>query len=135
MNKNVATYLGRTLVALFGIGLLTVSIVMKVWWKGDFRTMLMFGALIGLFLGYGLGGDIWGARFFDFFAHTQSAKVADKPVPPMLEKLAQFLGCVLLGFLVLVFVSVMVILVRQHRGGANNAVEPTRALPGARGSP
>jgi hypothetical protein len=134
MNQKIATYLGRGLVTLLGLVLLIAGVVLKIW-RAEGHSLLMYSAVVGLFLGYGLGGDIWGARLFDFFLHTGARKVALKPVHPVIEKFAQFLGYVLVAFLLLVFVCVMAVLMRQHRAGAINAVEPTRAPEGARGSP
>jgi hypothetical protein len=134
MNQKIGTYLGRALVTLLGLVLLIVGIALRVW-KGGGHGVVMYAAVVGVFLGYGLGGDIWGARIFDLFLHTDTRKVAHKSVHPAMEKLAHFLGYILVGFLVLVLICVVAALTHQHHVGANDAVEPTRAPSGASGSP
>ena len=36
-------------------------------WKTGIKAWMIFGAITGLFIGYGVGGDVWGARLFDIF--------------------------------------------------------------------
>lgn len=110
MKRNATTYVGRFVIALFGLGLLVLCLKLKIWSTMGIEKVWTFCALLGLFLGYGFGGDIWGARLFDLFAHTQSRKVAEEPLPPVFEKLAQILGVVIAGFLVVAAVFIVVVL-------------------------
>jgi hypothetical protein len=102
MSRNATTVLGRIVVGLFGLGLLMLGFQVRIWSTMHVEGMLMFGALAGLFLGYALGGDLWGARLFDLFAHTQSRKVAEEPLPPRVERIAQILGVLIAGLLILI---------------------------------
>lgn len=113
MHRNIATGLGRVLIALLGLGLLLVSFKLKVWWQGGIHQISAFGALIGLFVGYGLVGDVWGARLFDFFARTRSRKAVAEPLPPMAEKVARFLGVIVAGLLVLALVFMYLVATRR----------------------
>ncbi len=113
MSRNVTTALGRIVIGLFGLALLVLSFEMGIWSAKQFEGMTVFGALTGLFLGYALGGDLWGARLFDLFAHTQSRKVAEEPLPPKVEKIAQVLGVVISGLLILVALFIATIVLRR----------------------
>src|SRR5262245_21633694 len=113
MSRNASTALGRIVVGLFGLGLLVLSFKMGIWSSKQVEVMAVFGALTGLFLGYGLGGDLWGARLFDLFAHTQSRKVAQEPLPPRVEKIARTLGVLIAGSLILVALFIAAIVVRR----------------------
>ena len=113
MKKNPATYAGRVVVTLFGLGLLFLSIELGILSSWDFQTISCFGALIGLCLGYGIGGDLWGARLFDLFAHTRVRDHAEEPLSPAFEKTARILGVIIAGFLVLAFLFIMTVLLTR----------------------
>jgi hypothetical protein len=75
---------------------------------------MKLGAMIGLCLGYGLGGDIWGARLSDLFTgHNTERLVKDgKPVSSFMQKATLF---VLIGLLVLLSgLWVVVLLCMRH---------------------
>ncbi len=101
------------MIGIFGLGLLLLGFKMDIWSTNRVESMAAFGALTGLFLGYGLGGDLWGARLFDLFAHTQSRKVALEPLPPRVEKIAQILGVLVSGLLILTAVFIATIVMRR----------------------
>jgi hypothetical protein len=84
--NKVATLIARVLILLFGIGLLAIFMNFKIWKKADVTTGTLFGAFIGLCVGYGLGGDIWGARIFDLFTGLKVRREveADGEVPSYL---------------------------------------------------
>jgi len=100
-------------VGLFGLGLLALAVELKVW-TGGLHTLWLFGALIGLFTGYGLGGDLWGARIFDFFVHTESRKLVGEPLSPAFEKTARLLGVVIAGALVLAAAFIAAVVWRRE---------------------
>src|SRR5437016_4798016 len=103
----IATHIGRVFACCVGGGLLVTAIVLKVWIKSDLKELMKFAAVIGLCLGYGLGGDIWGARVFDLFAGHNSEKDAGKPVHPFMQKAMLFSLIGLLVFVVAVWVAVL----------------------------
>ncbi len=70
----IPTYIARAVIGLIGMGLLIFFIVSKIWRTAGLAHCLAFCAVIGLFLGYGLGGDIWGARLFDLFTGLNSRR-------------------------------------------------------------
>jgi hypothetical protein len=82
-NKNnpftgeVARYIFRAVICLFGIGLLVIFFVYGIW-RAGIKAWMTFGAITGLFIGYGVGGDIWGARLFDLFTGQNSRRSAEK---------------------------------------------------------
>jgi hypothetical protein len=65
------------LAGFFGLAVLAAFILAKKW---DVGTVLMLGAFCGLTLGYAFGGDIWGARLFNFFT-GQRVHVPEKSNP------------------------------------------------------
>jgi hypothetical protein len=76
--NKIATYITRAIICLFGIGLLIIFIVSKIWKTTNFKVWMTFGALIGLCVGYGIGGDIWGARLFDLFTGRNIRRLVEK---------------------------------------------------------
>jgi hypothetical protein len=78
VGNKVATYIARAVICLFGVGLLITFVAFKIWKTADFKMWMTFGALIGLCIGYGLGGDIWGARLFDLFTGSKSRRYVEK---------------------------------------------------------
>ena len=67
----------RVFIGLFGIGLLFLFFRYGIW-RAGLKAWMTFGALTGLFIGYGIGGDIWGARFFDLFTGQNSRRSVEK---------------------------------------------------------
>lgn len=76
--NKAATYIARAVICLFGVGLLIIFIISKIWQTVNLKVWMTFGALIGLCMGYGLGGDIWGARLFDLFTGHNSRRLVEK---------------------------------------------------------
>jgi hypothetical protein len=76
--NKAATYIARVIICLFGVGLLIVFVAFKIWETADFKIWMTFGALIGLCVGYGIAGDIWGARLFDLFTGLNSRRLVEK---------------------------------------------------------
>jgi hypothetical protein len=72
--NKVATFIARVLILLFGIGLIAIFVNSMIWKKADFTTWTIFGTVTGLCVGYGLGGDIWGARIFDLFTGLKTRR-------------------------------------------------------------
>jgi len=103
----VATYIGRAFACCVGGGLVIFLIAFKAWRKLGVHQWLIFGAMIGLCLGYGLGGDIWGARLYGFFTGHNFQKEAEKPVHPAAQKGMLFILIGLLVFVVAVWVAVL----------------------------
>jgi hypothetical protein len=90
----IATLIFRGIIFCLGVLLLVVFI--KIWSTGDFRRFGICCALISLFIGYGIGGDIWGARLFSFFRGRNVERDAAQPSP----RLSKTLLFILVGFLV-----------------------------------
>jgi hypothetical protein len=67
----------RVFICLLGVGLLYLFFRYGIWRAGP-KAWLTFGAITGLFIGYGIGGDIWGARFFDLFTGQNSRRSVEK---------------------------------------------------------
>jgi hypothetical protein len=67
----------RAIVLLIGIGLLVMFFVYGIW-RAGLKAWMTFGAITGLFIGYGIGGDIWGARLFDLFTGQNSRRSVEK---------------------------------------------------------
>ena len=105
--NKVATYIARGVISLFGVGLLIIFVAFKIWKTADFKIWMTFGALIGLCVGYGLGGDIWGARFFDLFTGHNSRRYVEKNGEPPSFVIPNTTLCILLG--VLLFLLVLLV--------------------------
>jgi hypothetical protein len=67
----------RVFTAILGFGLLFLFFHDGIW-RDSFRAWMTFGALTGLFIGYGIGGDLWGARLFDLFTGQNSRRGFEK---------------------------------------------------------
>jgi len=83
---------------------------------------MMFGAMIGLCLGYGLGGDIWGARLFGLFSYLNTKGLtkqglAKQNETPFVRFMAKAMFFVAIGFLV--FFSVILIITFLNRGSTH----------------
>lgn len=76
--NKVTTYIARAVVFLVGIALLVLFLSAKPWQTADITTWLTFASITGLFIGYGLGGDIWGARLFDLFTGMKSRRQVER---------------------------------------------------------
>ncbi len=72
-------YFFRTIVCLLGFGLLFLFFRYGIW-RAGLKVWLVFGALTGLFIGYGIGGDLWGARLFDLFTGQNSRRAVEKQI-------------------------------------------------------
>ena len=101
-----ATFIARVIGCCIGIALLIIFVALQIWKTANFKTWTTFGAMIGLCLGYGLGGDIWGARFFDFFTHQKTERLVGQPLP-RLSKTLLFILVGVLVFLLVLFVRVI----------------------------
>ncbi|HZF02568.1 MAG TPA: hypothetical protein VE344_11835 [Methylomirabilota bacterium] len=60
----IATYIARIIACCVGILLVGIFIALKIWKTANFEQLMMYGAMTGLCLGYGLGGDVLGAKIF-----------------------------------------------------------------------
>ena len=110
-----ATQVARILACGIGILLLVIFIMLKMWKTANFEGLMLFGAMVGLCVGYGLGGDVWGAKFFDLFTHLSASKAVEADKQD--NRLTQFLSKVILGVAIclVVFFSVVLIIVHLHR--------------------
>ena len=93
----IATLIFRGII--FCLGVLLLVILIKLWNKMGIRDGIVFCTLIGLFMGYGLGGDIWGARFFDLFTGMKSRAQVEKKQ----DALSKATLIVLVGILLALF--------------------------------
>ena len=84
-SDRIATYVARIIVSCIGILLLVVFVALKIWKTASFEHLMMLGATIGLCLGYGLGGDILGARLFGFFMHLNTKGVVEQNETPFVR--------------------------------------------------
>ena len=82
---DVPRYIFRAIICLLGIGLLIMFFAYGIWRAGP-KVWMTFGALTGLFIGYGIGGDIWGARFFDLFTGQNSRRGVEKSAKKYKER-------------------------------------------------
>ena len=94
----VATGIARTIAFGIGLALLFAFAVGGIWRTADIKGWLTFCALIGLCLGYGIGGDALGARLFNVFSSSNFSREANASPPNILQKLTWTL---LLGMLFL----------------------------------
>lgn len=67
----------RVIICLLGFGLLYLFFRYGIW-RAGLKAWMTFGALSGLFVGYGIGGDLWGARLFDLFTGQNSRRSFEK---------------------------------------------------------
>jgi len=74
----IATYIARAVVCCLGVALLIAFVAFGGWKTANLKVWMTFGALIGLCIGYGVGGDIWGARLFDLFTGQISRRQVGK---------------------------------------------------------
>ena len=100
--NKVATYIARAIICLFGAGLLIYFVAFNMWKTADIKTWMTFGALTGLCIGYGIGGDIWGARLFDLFTGHKSRRLVQKDGKSPTYVIPKTVLFVLLVFLVFV---------------------------------
>jgi len=98
----IATLIFRAIIFCLGI-LLLVVFIKYIWNKAGIRGWIVFCALISLFMGYGIGGDIWGARFFDFFTGQNSQRQVEKNVDG-LSKAMLFILLIILFVLLGLFI-------------------------------
>ncbi|MGA2802637.1 MAG: hypothetical protein ABSE97_09780 [Verrucomicrobiota bacterium] len=110
-SDKIATYIARGISCCIGITLLITFVVVLI--KGmppNFENLMMFGAIIGLCLGYGLGGDIWGARLFGLFAHLNTWRrfgQDGKPSSPFIRFMSKTLLFIFVGVLVLILALIV----------------------------
>jgi len=105
--NKVATYIARGIICLFGIGLLIVFIISKIWKTANYHVWMTFGALIGLCVGYGIGGDILGAKLFDLFTGQKSRQFIGKDGKSpsyVIPKITLFILLGILFFLLVILV-------------------------------
>lgn len=110
-----ATAIARFLACCIGISLLIIFVVLKIWKKANFEELMLFSAMTGLCVGYGLGGDIWGAKLFDVFTHLNASKAVEADKKD--NRQTRFLSKVVLGAAIcfVVFFSVVLIISFLHR--------------------
>jgi hypothetical protein len=106
----IATLIFRGIIFCLGVLLLVAFI--KIWSTGDIRRFGICCALISLFIGYGIGGDIWAARLFGFFTRWNIERDASLPAP----RTSKTLIVILVGFLVFLLVLFIRLLIynRHH---------------------
>ena len=105
--NRIATYIARAIIGILGIGLLIVFLASKFWKTADVRIWLPCASVIGLFVGYGFGGDIWGARLFDLFTGRSSRRLVDKDGKSPVYVMPKATLFIMLG--VLVFLLVLLV--------------------------
>jgi len=114
----IATYIARFLVCCIGILLVIIFVILKIWKTANFEQLMVFGAMIGLCLGYGLGGDIWGARLFGLFTHLNTKgltkqELAKQNETPFVRFMAKAILFIAIGFAVF-FSTILVIAFRNR---------------------
>jgi hypothetical protein len=102
-----STLIARAIGFCIGIALLITFIALKIWKTTNLKGWMTFGAIIGLCIGYGLGGDIWGARLFDLFTGRNSRQLVGRPTP-RLSKMTLFILVGLFVFLLALFIRVLI---------------------------
>jgi hypothetical protein len=95
----IATWIFRGIIFCLGILLLVAAV--KMWDKIGIRGWIVFCMLIGLFMGYGIGGDIWGARLFDLFSGCNSQRQVEQNCDRASNVLRLFLLVILLALFIL----------------------------------
>jgi hypothetical protein len=110
----IATYIARFMVCCFGILLLVGFVACKAWKTANFEILMMFGAITGVCMGYGLGGDIWGARLFGFFTHLNTKGMVESNDTPFVRFMSKAILFIAIGFVV--FVSLVLIIAYWNRG-------------------
>ncbi|HEY2328298.1 MAG TPA: hypothetical protein VGI63_00605 [Verrucomicrobiae bacterium] len=115
----IATYIARFIAFCIGISLLVIFVVLNFKQTASFESWMIFGAMTGLCIGYGLGGDIWGAKLFDLFTHLNTSKAveADKKDDRHTKFLSKATLAIAIGFLV--FFSAILILAFLNRGSTH----------------
>jgi len=118
-SDKIATYIARFIILCIGISLLVLFIVLKIWKTASFKSWMIFGAMIGLCVGYGLGGDILGAKLFDLFTHLNTSKAVEADKKD--DRHTKFLSKVALAIAVglLVFFSTILIIAFLNRGSTH----------------
>ena len=106
-NSPIATFIARLISCCIGIALLITFVALQIWKTTNLKVWMTFGAMIGICLGYGLGGDIWGARLFDFFTHQKTERLVGQPLP-RLSKTLLFILIGALVFLLALFIHVLI---------------------------
>ena len=112
----IATYIARFMVCCFGILLLVGFVACKAWKTANFEVLMMLGAMVGLCLGYGLGGDIWGARLFGFFTHLNTKGVVESNDTPFVRFMSKAILFIAIG--IIVFVSLVLVIAYWNRVAA-----------------
>jgi hypothetical protein len=112
----ITTYIARIMVCCFGVLLLVGFVACKAWKTASFEKLMMLGAMIGLCLGYGLGGDIWGARLFGFFTHMNTRGVAEANDTPFVRFMSK--AILFIAIVVGVIFSLVLIIAYLNRGAA-----------------
>ena len=113
--NRVATYIARVIICLFGIGLLILFVGFKIWKTADFKMWMTFGALIGLCIGYGLGGDIWGARLFDLFTGRNTRRLVEEDGKDKAYVIPRTTLFILLGILICLLALLVRLLLYNHQ--------------------
>jgi len=118
-SDKIATYIARFIAFCIGILLLVIFIVLNFRKTASFESWMIFGAMIGLCVGYGLGGDIWGAKLFDLFTHLNTSKAveADKKDNRQTKFLSKVALAVAIGFIV--FFATILIIAFLNRGSTH----------------
>ena len=118
-SDKIATYIARFIAFCIGISVLVIFVVLNFKKMASFENWMIFGAMIGLCVGYGLGGDIWGAKLFDLFTHLNTSKAVEADKKD--DRHTKFLSKVALAIAVglLVFFSVILIIAFLNRGSTH----------------
>ena len=118
-SDKIATYTARFIAFCIGISLLVIFVVLFFKKTASFESWMIFGAMIGLCVGYGLGGDIWGAKLFDLFTHLNTSKAveADKKDDMHTKFLSKVALAIAVGLLV--FFSAILIIAFLNRGSTH----------------
>jgi hypothetical protein len=72
--------------------------------------------MIGLCLGYGLGGDMWGARLFGFFMHLNTKGVVEQNETPFVRFVSK--AILFIAIALVVFFSTVLIIAYLNRNTA-----------------
>jgi uncharacterized membrane protein len=118
-SDKIATYIARFIVFCIGISLLVIFVVLNFKKAVSFESWMIFGAMIGLSVGYGLGGDIWGAKLFDLFTHLNTSKAveADKKDDRQTKFLSKVALVISIGFIV--FFAAILTIAFLNRGSTH----------------
>lgn len=76
-SDKIATYIARFIACCIGASLLVIFVTVKIWKNSGIEGLIIYAAMTGLCLGYGLGSDVLGAKLFDLFTHMNASKAVE----------------------------------------------------------